>query len=124
MLRRPRNTTVPHGVLTILSEASCRTALVYPLVADPSGPPVEPVVGGNLGKDPDTVDYVARGVARGVYRAEDLTTAVRDLLHDDSGLAPNRAAYVRDYAFALDGRSAGRVADVMERLMESRPRPK
>ena len=85
---------------------------------------MEPVVGGNLGKDPDTVDYVARGVARGVYRAEDLTTAVRDLLHDDSGLAPNRAAYVRDYAFALDGRSAGRVADVMERLMESRPRHK
>jgi len=82
----------------------------------------KPVVVMSLGPDPAVVDYVEKGVARLVARAEDLAPTVRELLEDDSELAAARPGYVREYLFALDGRAAERVVDLIARLSAAKPR--
>lgn len=70
-----------------------------------------PVVVLNLSGKPDPVDYVEQGVARGVYRPEDLTPAVLALLEDDTEQARHRPAYVARYLHSVDGRSVDRLAE-------------
>ncbi|HLF07717.1 MAG TPA: CDP-glycerol glycerophosphotransferase family protein [Thermoplasmata archaeon] len=72
----------------------------------------KPVVVLNLSGTSDTVDFVRQGIARGIYREEDLGPAVRELLADDSSLRANRARFVEEFLYRIDGKAAERVAEI------------
>ena len=77
----------------------------------------KPIIVLNLSGEPDVIDYVKEGIALGVYREEELPSAVKRLLEDDSQLCRRRKEYIRRYLFKMDGRSSQRVADFLEELL-------
>jgi len=77
----------------------------------------KPVIVLNLGGESDVVDYVTEGMALGVYKEDDLPSAVETLLKDDSVLRSGRSEYIKKYLYKIDGRSSERVADFLEKLL-------
>ncbi len=77
----------------------------------------KPVIVLNLSGEPDIVNYVEEGIALGVYRENDLKTAIETLLKDDSELAKNRSVYVEKYLYRIDGKATERVANEINKLL-------
>ena len=82
----------------------------------------KPVIVLNLGGTPDAVDYVAEGVAVGVYSLENLTNAITTLLVDDSVLAAKRPGYISRNIYRGDGRASERVAELVKRIIREGPK--
>ncbi len=78
----------------------------------------KPVIVLNLSGEPDPVEYVQEGVARGVYQKEDLPDAMEELLSDDAPLAKNRKRYIERYLYRVDGKATERVVELMDSMME------
>ena len=74
----------------------------------------KPVIILNLSGEPDPVEYVKEGVALGVYKEDNLKTAIGRLLNDDSELAKNREKYIEKYLYKIDGKATERVVNVIE----------
>lgn len=64
----------------------------------------------NLSDEPDKVDYVSKGVARGVYAEDDLALAIRGLIDYDHDMAEHREKFIEQYLYRIDGRATQRVA--------------
>lgn len=77
----------------------------------------KPVIVLNLDDGTDYAGYVEEGVACGVYKDEDLTTAIDELLQDDSRLAKNRDKYIEKYLYKIDGKASERVIDIIENML-------
>ena len=77
----------------------------------------KPVIVLNLDDGTDYAGYVKEGVARGVYKDDDLTTAIKELLQDDTYLAKNRDRYIEKYLYKIDGKAYERVVDVIENML-------
>jgi CDP-glycerol glycerophosphotransferase (TagB/SpsB family) len=77
----------------------------------------KPVIVLNLSGEPDPVEYVKEGIALGVYKEEDLKTAIEKLLKDDSELARNRARYIERYLYKIDGKATERVVNLIEKII-------
>ena len=80
----------------------------------------KPVIILNLSGEPDPVEYVKEGVALGVYKEEDLKTAIEELLRDDSELAKNRKRYIEKYLYKIDGKATERVVTLIEGMINER----
>lgn len=81
----------------------------------------KPVIAINLTGIPEVLPYAESGAAIGVYREEDLVTAVNDALHNDevrARLAEKRKEFVYRYAYLQDGQAAKRVADLVTQMIE------
>jgi len=78
----------------------------------------KPVIVLNLSGERDVVDYVEQGVALGVYREEDLRTAIEKLLKDESDLSKNRKRYIEKYLYKIDGKATERVAGVIKTMID------
>ena len=78
----------------------------------------KPVIALNLSGEPDPVEYVKEGIALGVYKEEDLKTAIEKLLKDDSELAKNRAKYIEKYLYKIDGKATERVINLIVKMVE------
>jgi predicted glycosyltransferase len=77
----------------------------------------KPVIVLNLDRTPDAVDYVAEGVAVGVYSQESLTETITSLLDDDHVLASKRPDYIRRNIYRVDGQASERVAQLVKRII-------
>jgi surface carbohydrate biosynthesis protein len=77
----------------------------------------KPVIVLNLSGEQDPVEYVEEGVALGVYKEEDLKSAIEKLLQDDSELAKNRAKYIEKYLYKIDGKASERVVNVIGEMI-------
>ena len=77
----------------------------------------KPVIVLNLDDGTDYAGYVKEGVARGVYKEEDLATAIKELLQDDFCLAKNRDEYIEKYMYKIDGGASERVVDIIENMV-------
>lgn len=84
----------------------------------------KPVIILNLSREPDPVEYVKEGVALGVYKKEDLKTAIEKLLKDDYELAKNRKKYIEKYLYKIDGKATERVVNLIEEMIEESLRRK
>ena len=73
----------------------------------------KPVIILNLSGNPDPVEYVQEGVARGIYNSDDLRAAVEQLLADDSDLSAKRGTYIEKYLNKIDGKATERVIDII-----------
>jgi CDP-glycerol glycerophosphotransferase (TagB/SpsB family) len=81
----------------------------------------KPVIILNLSGEQDPVEYLKEGVALGVYKEEDLKSAIEKLLQDDSELAKNRAKYIEKYLYKIDGKATERVVNlIMQTIEESK----
>jgi hypothetical protein len=78
----------------------------------------KPVIVLNLSNEPDPVEYINEGVAKGVYREEDIGPAIKGLLEDDSDLAAYRMAYINKYLYKIDGKATQRVMDIIYCMLE------
>jgi hypothetical protein len=78
----------------------------------------KPLIVMNLSGQPDTVDYASEGVAKGVYAPSDLRPSIERLLTaDDENIVRNRERYILDNLYRMDGNSAMRVNQLIERLL-------
>jgi UDP-N-acetylglucosamine 2-epimerase len=73
----------------------------------------KPVIALDLSGDQDTARYVSEGIAIGVYKSDDLTTAIKNLLENDSLLAKRRESYVLEHLYKIDGKASERVVDLI-----------
>ena len=80
----------------------------------------KPVIILNLSGEPDPVEYVKEGVALGVYKEDDLKTAIGRLLMNDSELAKNRKKYIEKYLYKIDGEATERVVNLIEGMINDR----
>jgi UDP-N-acetylglucosamine:LPS N-acetylglucosamine transferase len=78
----------------------------------------KPVIILNLSGEPDPVEYVKEGVALGVYKEEDLKSAIEKLLRDDSELIKNRKKYIERYLYTIDGKATERVVNLITQMIE------
>jgi len=69
----------------------------------------KPVVVLNLSGEPDTVDYVKEGIAKGVYRENDLLTSIKELLETEFPKNNDREMYLCKYMGGLDGNATQNV---------------
>jgi hypothetical protein len=76
----------------------------------------KPVIILNLSGEPDPVEYVQEGVALGIYTKDELISGIKRLLSDDSELASNRARYVENYLYKMDGLATDRVVSLLVKL--------
>ena len=79
----------------------------------------KPVIVLSLIDSTDYAGYVEEGIARGVYKEEDLTTTIEELLQDDSYLAKNRDKYINKYMDNIDGKASERVVDIIDKTVQS-----
>jgi len=76
----------------------------------------KPIIILNLSGKPDIVPYVKKGIALGVYKAKDLTPAIKNALYNREireKLAKKREKFVHDYAYIQDGKASERVAKLI-----------
>jgi glycosyltransferase involved in cell wall biosynthesis len=73
----------------------------------------KPVILLNLSGNPDIIDCAEQGVAKGIYKKEDLKEAIVNLLRDDSDLARNREKYIMAEYHLIDGKSSHRMAQLI-----------
>lgn len=71
----------------------------------------------NFSGVPDKVGYVQEGVARGVYKPDELPRAVERILNNSCSLAQNRNAYIQKYLYKIDGKATSRVVSIIEDML-------
>lgn len=79
----------------------------------------KPVIILNLFNDTEYYPFVASGVALGVYKAEDLLTAVESLLYNETvkrKLKACRDDFVYEHTYKSDGRASERVANLIKKM--------
>lgn len=79
----------------------------------------KPVVTLNLGKRSDRVPYAEKGAAIGVYKEEDLPLAIERALTDQKTIEQlrlGRKAFIEEYAFKIDGKSAERISNLIKNV--------
>jgi hypothetical protein len=80
----------------------------------------KPIVVLNLSGEPDAMPYVEKGIALGVYKKEDLVSAIKDALYNGKireKLAEGREKFVYEYAYVQDGKASERVANLIMQAM-------
>lgn len=80
----------------------------------------KPVIALNVYKREDLVPFVKYGVALGAKNSEELKGAISRILGDAKtreGLAANRPQFIRDYAYAIDGKATERVMNEIEKFI-------
>ncbi|MCX6654430.1 MAG: hypothetical protein NTY03_04830 [Candidatus Bathyarchaeota archaeon] len=72
----------------------------------------------NLSGQPDPVDYVIKGVAKGVYHATDLRPAIEEsFITGVKATLQNRESYIIDNLHKMDGNSAQRVYALIDKML-------
>lgn len=87
----------------------------------------KPVVTVNLTNQPDPVPYAQSGAALGVYKAEDIASAVEKALDDPETrgrLENGRQKYLYDQYHELDGQATKRIVDLIYKMIGERERAK
>jgi hypothetical protein len=79
----------------------------------------KPIIILNLSGVPDSVEYVREGIALGIYAKHNLRDGIKKLLSDDSELASNRAKYIENYLYKIDGLATDRVVRLLIELAAS-----
>lgn len=79
----------------------------------------KPVIILNLSGKPDIVDYVKEGVALGVYRKQDLESAIKKLLTEDNELLKNRENFIQKFLYKIDGKATKRIVEIGNDLMNT-----
>lgn len=77
----------------------------------------KPVITINLEKRGDVIPYASSKAALGVYKYEDLASAIKDVFSNvrlREKLKQGARNFVTDYAYKVDGRSSSRVLDFIE----------
>jgi UDP-N-acetylglucosamine 2-epimerase len=74
----------------------------------------------NFSGEPDKIDYVEQGVARGVYEPQDLSAAVENLLNNKSDIAEKRREYIARYLYKIDGKATARIIEVIEQMLREK----
>lgn len=69
----------------------------------------KPVIVLNLSGEPDSVDYVKEGVAKGVYRDDDLLPSIRELFETEFPNSDDRERYLHKHICGLDGNATQNV---------------
>jgi len=80
----------------------------------------KPVIIVNLTRREDLIPYAGSGAALGVYNAEDIAPAIQRVLSNPSlneELAENRAKFIHDYAYKIDGKAIERVAALIDEMI-------
>ena len=83
----------------------------------------KPVITLNFYKREDLVPFAQRGVALGVIKPEHLCQAVRQIFEDKKlgdWFASNRASFIYDYAYKIDGKTSQRVKDLIRKLAHNK----
>ncbi len=81
----------------------------------------KPVITINLTGKPDFFPYAESGAAIGVYKKEDLVSAISKALRDPhvkENLEKNRKKFIYRHIYKLDGQASKRVANLIIRLIE------
>lgn len=79
----------------------------------------KPLVVMNLSGQSDPVDYVSKGVAKGVYQATELRPTIEGLLQaEDNGMIVSRESYIEDNLHKIDGKASLRLYELMGNLFE------
>lgn len=81
----------------------------------------KPLIIVNFFGDSDPINYVTKGVAIGVNRKEDLTSAIVDVLYNEEvcqKLAKARKNFVYEYSYIQDGKASERVANTIIKMAE------
>ncbi len=78
----------------------------------------KPVIILNLSEEPDRVEYVREGVAHGVYRKEDLESAIKKALGGGGDLGGHRERFKQEYLMRCDGKATERVASIITSSMD------
>jgi hypothetical protein len=79
-----------------------------------------PIIVLNLSGEPDAMPYVEKGIALGVYKKEDLVSAIKDALYNGKireKLAEGRDKFVYEFAYVQDGKASERVANLIIQAM-------
>lgn len=84
----------------------------------------KPLILLNLSGNPDIIDCVEQGVAKGIYKKEHLKKAIVNLLHDDGDLARNREKYILSEYHLIDGKSSYRMAQLILSMISEKKRKK
>ncbi|MEW6008477.1 MAG: UDP-N-acetylglucosamine 2-epimerase [Candidatus Omnitrophota bacterium] len=77
----------------------------------------KPLIYLNLTKRKDMIPYVQNGVALGVYKAQDIYSAINDILDNPQTrerLKQGRKEFIYDYAYKIDGQATNRVISLIE----------
>lgn len=80
----------------------------------------KPVITVNLSCFPDFIPYTRYGAALGVYKEEELISAINKILHDPltgERLDEGRKRILEDYVYKLDGGSTERIVNLAEQLI-------
>lgn len=80
----------------------------------------KPVIILNLFKENNSLPYIDNGVAIGVYELESIMPAIKDVLYNNETrqiLFKNREKLLPEYIYKRDGKSAKRVASLIEQMI-------
>ena len=77
----------------------------------------KPLVVLDVSENPDAGMFVKEGVAVGVYNPDNLSTAICELLDDDTCISTAREEYISKYLYKVDGQSAKRCVDCLLSLI-------
>ena len=93
------------------------TAAIEAIILD------KPVIVVNLTGEVDIMPYAQSGAALGVYKEEELVSAINDALNDKNTirqLKEARKMFESEHAYKVDGKSTERVVELIERIIESK----
>ncbi len=76
----------------------------------------------NFSGEPDRIDYVAQGVAEGVYEPADLPLAIENLLNNKSDIAEKRKEYLARYLYKIDGKATSRIIQAIDAMIQEKGR--
>ena len=77
----------------------------------------KPVIVLNLSGEPDTVNYVKEGIAKGVYQEDDLLLSIKELLETEYPKSDDRERYLRKYMSGLDGNATQSVITEIKKCL-------
>lgn len=77
----------------------------------------KPVIILNLSGKPDVLEYVEEKVAIGVYKKEELKSAIEKQLKEDKSLKGEKENYISKQLFKIDGGSSERVIQVVKNMI-------
>lgn len=77
----------------------------------------KPVIVLHLSDDINVTDYVEKGVAVGVYDEDGLVHVLENISTIDLFLSANKATYVEDVLYKIDGKSTDRVIKVIQKML-------
>lgn len=81
----------------------------------------KPVIIINLDNKPEMIPFVRSGAAIGVYKPENIVSAVKDALYNEDirkKLAEKRKRFVYEQAYMVDGKAAERVVNLIKEMIK------